>query len=92
MDVEVFFLDVDENFKVEEVDDQSLSQACDKMKASKGFSNISLTQMLADSEHDEFKIDADILDSTNAVVTETDLNRLLNVKKMLILHKILNGQ
>uniref|UniRef100_A0A8W8NEH2 Uncharacterized protein n=1 Tax=Magallana gigas TaxID=29159 RepID=A0A8W8NEH2_MAGGI len=48
---------LDDEFKIEEIDDLTLSQVCDEMEAFDGLLNMSLTQTLAEYEtgldHDE---------------------------------------
>nr|XP_034336669.1 uncharacterized protein LOC117692546 [Crassostrea gigas] len=56
---------LDDEFKIEEIDDLTLSQVCDEMEAFDGLLNMSLTQTLAEYEtgldHGEFQLDWNFL-------------------------------
>lgn len=61
-------MDVDfleDDFKIEEIDDLTLSQVCDEMEAFYGLLNMSLTQTFAEYDtgldHGEFKLDWNFL-------------------------------
>lgn len=55
------YVDVlEDDFKIEEIDDLTLSQVCDEMEAFDGLLNLSLTQTIAEYDtgldHGEFKL------------------------------------
>lgn len=56
---------LDDEFKIEEFDDLTLSQVCDEMEAFDGLLNMSLTQTFAEYEtgldHGEFQLDWNFL-------------------------------